>query len=56
MVIQIFVEGIALDHRLPLPGLEKAWQRSSAAGRKVPKKHRNGVRLADFWSKADVLE
>ena len=34
-------------------GLEKALQHSSAAGSKVPKKHRIGVRLADFWSKAD---
>ena len=36
--------------------LEKMLQRSSATGSKVPKKHRIGVRLADFWSKADVLE
>ena len=39
-----------------LPGLEKGLQHSSAARRKVPPKHRNGVRLADFWSKTDVLE
>ena len=37
-------------------GLEKALQHSSAAESKVHKKHRIGVRLADFWSKADVLE
>ncbi len=29
--------------------LEKARQRSSITGRKIPKKHRNGGRLADFW-------
>ncbi len=38
-----------------MPGHEKASKRSSAAGRKVLKKHRNGVRLADFWSKPYVL-